>query len=159
MRGLVIGIVVLGSFAICFAQTPTPSPTPDAAAIAKLQAERERAVKMNNLITQFNAAIAAKNWPDAETAAAGLVALDPSTMYYQGLGTAQLNQGKYEAAAGNFDNALQKLGTWEQIKAGDAAMRQKAAAALVNEGNAFLKLKRNDDAVKAYTRAAEIDPK
>ncbi|HEY2847350.1 MAG TPA: tetratricopeptide repeat protein, partial [Pyrinomonadaceae bacterium] len=144
---------------VSFAQSPSPSPTPDAAAIEKLKAEREKALKLNALITDFNAHIAAKDWLAAEATANDLIAADPRPEYYTGLANMQMNQGKYDSAVANYDRAVSGIGTWDQIKAADAAIRQKATDALINKGAALIRLKRENDAIKVYKRAAEIAPK
>jgi tetratricopeptide (TPR) repeat protein len=140
------------------AQTPSPTPTPDPGSIAMVKEKNAQALKANALITDFNAAIAAKNWAAAEIAASKLVELEPRSEYYGGLAAAQFNAGKYEAAAASFETSVAKAGSWADVKAADVATRRRLGWALANEGNAYLKLKRNDDALKAYMRSAELAP-
>lgn len=107
------------------------------------------------LVDQAQSAFAAKNWPAAIAALNQLVASDPQWKYFEQLGDAELNGGDYEAALAAYNHGVERA---EANGAGDAAARTAIGAMLTNEGNALLKLRRNADAIAAYTRAAALDP-
>ena len=102
------------------------------------------------LVAKAQAALDAKQWPDAEAALKQLLASEPRWEYSQALGTAQLNQGRYADALESYQRAIELAGK----NAAPAAI----APIYVAIGNANLKLKKNDAAVAAYTKAAALDP-
>jgi tetratricopeptide (TPR) repeat protein len=110
----------------------------------------------NALITQAQAAQGAKDWPKAESLLIQLTAMDPDHWQYrQALADAQLQQGKYTEAADSYGLALVSAG---KVKL-TPTIRQAMALMYTSEGNAYLKLKRTDDAIKAYTQAAQLSDK
>jgi tetratricopeptide (TPR) repeat protein len=108
------------------------------------------------LIDQVNAAVAAKNWSAAAEAARKLVALDPHWHNFEMLGDAELNAGHYEPAVAAYDEGVKRAEADKE--SGSAETRSARGAMLTKEGNAFLKLKRNKEAIAAYTKAAALDP-
>src|SRR5215471_4637939 len=67
--------------------------------VEKLKEERERALKINALITQVNAAMTAKNWNDAIDGLKQLIAIDPTEWeLYSSLAVAHRNLGLYQDA-------------------------------------------------------------
>jgi tetratricopeptide (TPR) repeat protein len=148
------------------AQQSAPPPTPP----AKLTPEQEQAIKdqnakaaaLNALIKQANDAMAAKNWQAAISPLQQLIADDPNNWQYDsGLGDAYLNLAQYDAAVQAYTKGaeiaeamivkLPKDPSMDRVKAGEAKM-------LTNQGNAYLKLKKNPLAIAAYTKAAALDP-
>jgi tetratricopeptide (TPR) repeat protein len=112
----------------------------------------------NALVTQAQAATDARNWQAAETAFRQLVAIAPARWeYQQGLGTAQYNLGRFEDALGSFEKAL-PLARRSAEPANDNSAKAKAAVAqmLTMEGNVYLKLKKNPEAIDAFTKAAAL---
>jgi tetratricopeptide (TPR) repeat protein len=110
----------------------------------------------NDLIIQANAAATAKKWQEAADTLAKLIALDPRWEYFQSLGNAQFSLGQYKDALDTYDKGIagalaDKTTSSDQIKLARAQM-------LTNKGNSFLKLKRNDEAIAAFTSAAELSP-
>lgn len=108
------------------------------------------------LIGQVNAAMAAKQWQQAVDALGTLIARDSRWEYFQQLGDALANLGRYEDALGAYDKALAR-----ELTAGNAAGSKIDAARsqiLIRKGNAFLKLKRTEEAIGAYTQAAKLSP-
>jgi tetratricopeptide (TPR) repeat protein len=109
----------------------------------------------NQLVSQLAAAEAEKNWPKAETALQKLTALDPDRWEYrEALADVQLTEGKYDTAIANYTSALVAAGK-EKL---DPRIKRAMAVMYNNEGNAYLKLRRGDDAVAAYDKAAALDP-
>jgi tetratricopeptide (TPR) repeat protein len=131
------------------------------AEMAKLKAEREKAMSENALIQQLNPALQAKNWEAAEPILQQLVTMNPNRWeYQQALGNAELSLGKFEEAVATYEKAipLAENATKTDPKADPAKAKAGVAQMLTNEGNAYLKLKKNDKAVDAYTKAAAMDP-
>jgi tetratricopeptide (TPR) repeat protein len=118
----------------------------------RLKAEREKSLNVNALITQYNAAQAAKNWQQAA---------EPTHWEYQkALGDMQMNLGQYQEAVDTYEKVipLAQNATKTDPKADPAKAKVAIAQMLGNEGNAYLKLKKNPEAVAAFTKAAEMDP-
>jgi tetratricopeptide (TPR) repeat protein len=110
----------------------------------------------NDLIIQANAAAAARKWQEAADTLAKLIALNPRWGYFQALGNAQLGLGQYKDALDTYDKGIagalsDKTAPSDQVKTARAQM-------LTNKGNLFLKLKRNGEAIAAFTSAAELSP-
>lgn len=111
----------------------------------------------NALIEKANAALAARNWPDAENLLKQLIAMAPNRADYQkSLGDAQGNLGRFREAVGSYDKAIalaEKNPTGAVTGAdGKAAL----AATLTAKGNMLLKLKDQPAAIAAYERAAPL---
>lgn len=127
----------------------------------KIKAENAKAMGENALINQLNPALQAKNWEAAEPILLQLVAMNPARWeYQQALGNAQLNLGKYEEALATYEKVIPvaENATKTDPKADPAKTKAAVAQMLTNEGNAYLKLRKNDKAIEAYTKAAELDP-
>jgi tetratricopeptide (TPR) repeat protein len=128
---------------------------------AKKKAEHDKAVGENALIAQVNPLLQAKNWAAAEPLLNQLVAANPSHWEYQQLlGNAQLSQEKYDDAIATYDKAIPvaENATKTDAKADPAKAKAGIAQMLNSEGNAYLKLKKNDKAIEAFTKSAELDP-
>src|ERR1700682_2793275 len=128
--------------------TSTPAPAP-AVDVETIKQQNELAKKENMLITRASAAMAAKKWQEAAETLTKLIALEPRWDFYQGLGSAQFNLGQNKEALEAFDKGIagalaDKTTSADKLKLARANM-------LTNKGNALLKLKRNDEAVAAYT--------
>jgi tetratricopeptide (TPR) repeat protein len=150
-------------------QVQDTGPSQSAPKYAKEQLEEfkkqnERAAAMNVLIQQAQTAISAKNWKDAVYPLQQLVAMDPNGwQFYSSLGDAQLNLGQYKQAIETYEEGMQateKSSAVDPANPNSDAATKKAATArmLTNTGNAYLKLRKNDEAVAAYTKAADMDP-
>ncbi|HEX9255421.1 MAG TPA: tetratricopeptide repeat protein, partial [Candidatus Angelobacter sp.] len=136
-------------------------PTVSKEELEKLKGEREKALGENALIAQLNPALQAKDWATAEPILQKLIAMNPGRWdYQQALGNAQLSLGKYDDAVATFEKAipLAENATKTDPKADPAKAKAAVAQMLTNEGNAYLKLKKNDKAVESYTKAASMDP-
>jgi tetratricopeptide (TPR) repeat protein len=107
-----------------------------------------QAASQNALVAKAQAALDAKQWPEAEAALKQLVSAEPRWEYSEALGTAQMNQGHYADSLASYQHAIE-LG---QNTASPAATAQ----IYVMLGNANLKLKNNDAAIAAYNKAAEL---
>src|ERR1700683_279859 len=98
----------------------------------------------NALVAKAQAALDAKQWPDAEAALKQLSSSEPRWEYAQALGTAQMNQGHYADSLDSYQRAIDLAGK----SASPAAISQ----IYTMLGNANLKLKKNDAAIAAYNK-------
>jgi tetratricopeptide (TPR) repeat protein len=104
----------------------------------------------NALVAKAQAALDAKQWPDAEAALKQLTSSEPRWEYSEALGAAQMNQGHYADSLGSYQHAIDLA----QKNADPAAM----ARIYTMIGNVNLKLKQNDAAIAAYNKAATLSP-
>ena len=138
-----------------------PGAGPSKEELEKMTAERNKAINENTLIAQLNPALQAKDWATAEPILTKLIALNPNRWdYQQALGNAQFGEGKFEEAVATYEKAIPvaENATKTDPKADPAKAKAGVAQMLTNEGNAYLKLKKNDQAIAAYTKAASMDP-
>lgn len=132
--------------------------------IEEIKKQNEKAQGTNALIAQAQTAMNAKNWPEAIQVLTQLSTGDPNNwQYLSALGDSYLNTGQYDQAVESYQKGIQVAESITTVdpknpitdpakkKAGEAKM-------LTNEGNAYLKLKKNKEAVDAYTKAADMDP-
>jgi tetratricopeptide (TPR) repeat protein len=104
----------------------------------------------NALVAKAQAALDAKQWPDAEAALKQLSSSEPRWEYFEALGAAQFNQGHFADSLVSYQHAIELAGK----NASPAAMAQ----IYTTIGNANLKLKKNDAAIAAYNKAATLSP-
>jgi len=134
---------------------------------AEIEKQNEKARNMNELINQVNAALNAKNWEGAIPLLQQLSQQDPNRWRFtQSLGDAQLSVGQYEQAIASYEKGIQVAQGFASGNAKDPKnpdsdpVKAKAGVAqmLTNEGNAYLKMHKNEEAVAAFTKAAAMDP-
>jgi len=138
-----------------------PGTGPSKEELEKMKTERDKAINENTLIAQLNPALQAKDWATAEPILTKLIAMNPNRWdYQQALGNAQFSEGKFDEAVATFEKAIPvaENATKTDPKADPAKAKAGVAQMLTNEGNAYLKLKKNDKAIEAYTKAASMDP-
>src|SRR6476646_879043 len=138
-----------------------PGAGPSKEELEKMKTERDKAINENTLIAQLNPALQAKDWATAEPILTKLIAMNPNRWdYQQALGNAQFSEGKFDEAVATFDKAIPiaENATKTDPKADPAKAKAGVAQMLTNQGNAYLKLKKNDKAIDAYTKAAAMDP-
>jgi tetratricopeptide (TPR) repeat protein len=120
------------------------------------------ATAANALIVQINAAMNGKQWQQAEDLLKQLIATYPTAWrYQQALGNAQLNLGQYDDAVQTYADAIKLAQADLDAKAPSAdfqSLKTGIAQMFTSQGNAYLKQKKNDLAIAAYTKAAEISP-
>lgn len=146
--------------------------------VEKIKASNAKAEGMNAMINQYNAAATAKDWKNAIPPLQGMVAADPQRWeYFQALGNAQFNAGVaatddsgpalYADSVKSFEQGIQVAqgyvsGATPKDPKNPFSEPAKAKAGIgqmyASEGNAYLKLKKNTEAVAAYSKAAELDP-
>jgi tetratricopeptide (TPR) repeat protein len=131
--------------------------------IEAMQAQMERAQAQNKLISQAIDAINAKDWQNAVPPLKQLIANDPGRYeFYQSLGEAQLNLAQYDDAIQSFEKGIEVANNNPSASADPAndpaKKKSRIAAMLVNEGNAFVRLRKTSEAIDAFTRATRIEP-
>ena len=147
MRRGLRAVVLLVSLAFAAAALPrigVGAPLPPA------QGENQSA-----LVAKAQAALDAKQWPDAEAALKQLTSSEPRWEYAEALGTAQMNQGHYADSLDSYQRAIELA---QKDLAGKNASPTDTARIYTMIGNANLKLKKNDAAIAAYNKAATLSP-
>jgi tetratricopeptide (TPR) repeat protein len=150
MRRRLSAVALLVSLALAttaLAQTGAPLPA--------AQSESQ-----NALVAKAQAALDAKQWPDAEAALKQLSSSEPRWEYAQALGTAQMNQGHYADSLDSYQRAidLAQKDLAQKDLAGKNASPADTSRIYTMIGNANLKLKKNDAAIAAYNKAATLSP-
>jgi tetratricopeptide (TPR) repeat protein len=124
---------------------------PTNATVAAVQKANAEAQAENTLIAQAQTAMDMKDWQAAEAPLQKLVSMDPGHWEYrQNLANVQMNLRKFPEAAQSYATAIQAAG------ADPDKNRTAIGVMLVSEGNAYLKLHRDADAIAAYTKAAPL---
>jgi tetratricopeptide (TPR) repeat protein len=131
--------------------------------IEDLKKKNERAQAQNALIKQAMEAMTAKNWQAAVAPLQQLIADDPNNWeYHSALGDVQFNLGSYDQALAAYQKGIRlaQSAPSGSKNPGDDPAKKKAAIAkmLTQEGNSYLKLRKNKEAVAAFTKAASLDP-
>ncbi|HEY6272464.1 MAG TPA: tetratricopeptide repeat protein [Terriglobales bacterium] len=136
--------------------------------VEKIKASNAKAEGINALITQYNAAAAAKDWKSAVPPLQGMIAADPTRWeYLQALGNAQLNEGDYEESIKTYEQGVTVAqgyvsGTTARDPKNPNSDPAKAKAGIgqmyASQGSAYLKLHKNEEAIAAFNKAAELDP-
>lgn len=141
---LLAGLVLAATAQICVA-----APLPAA------QSENQ-----SSLVAKAQAALDAKQWPDAEAALKQLLSSEPRWEYSEALGAAQMNQGHYADSLDSYQRAIDLA--QKDLAQKDLAGKNASPAAIAQIytaiGNANLKLKKNDAAIAAYNKAATLSP-
>ena len=127
-----------------------------ASQIEAIKAQNAQARKENALIGQIYAAENAKNWQEVTAIARQLIVINPDRWeYHKVMADAEFKQGNYLEAIAAYETAIMLA----QKDDGKNTTREKALAGIyINEGNAYLRLNRYEEAVRMFTRAAEIGP-
>ncbi len=139
-----------------------PKLTPEQ--IEAIKKQNEKAAAMNALIQQAQNAMNTKDWQGAISPLQELLALDPTQwQFYSALGDAQLNLGQYDRAVESYEKGIHAAEGNTAVNARDSSTdptkkRDGIAKMLTNEGNAYLKSHKTNEAVALYTRAAAMDP-
>ena len=130
--------------------------------IEELKKQNERARNQNALIKQAMEAMNAKNWQGAVAPLQRLIVDDPNNwQFHSAMGDAQFGLGAYDQAVAAYEKGVQlaKSGPDDPKNPDDAAKKKAAIGKmLTQQGNAYLKLRKNKEAVDAYTKAASYDP-
>jgi tetratricopeptide (TPR) repeat protein len=128
--------------------------------IDAIKAQNAKAEGMNALISQAKAALDAKNYEAAVAPLTQLTEQDPSDYEFpMFLGNAQYNLGRYDEAVASFEKAIQLAQNTQpdSKKAYSDPTKIKTALGqmLTNQGNAYLKLKKDAEAKAAFKKASQ----
>jgi hypothetical protein len=138
--------------------------------LAKIQADNKKIASLNSLISDAQNARQAQDWPKAENALKQLIAAAPDTSrwdFYMALGDAQSKSNKPAEAVQTYDKGVQVA---QSVISGSspadpkvpslnpAAARQGAGHMLTAQGNDYMKLQKQDEAIASLKKATEIDP-
>ena len=138
--------------------------------LAKIQADNKKIAGLNSLISDAQNARQAQDWPKAENALKQLIAAAPDTSrwdFYMALGEAQSKSNKPAEAVQTYDKGVQVA---QSLISGSspadpkipslnpAAAKQGAGRMLTAQGNDYLKLQKQDEAIASLKKAAEVDP-
>jgi len=123
---------------------------------------------MNALIAQYQTASTAKNWTDAEATLKLMITMDPRWEFYQAIGNAQSNLKEYQESVDSYEKGIQiaqevAAGNGPKASGGSGAPDPAKAKAgigqmLGSEGNSYLKLNKQPEAIAVLTKSAEMDP-
>ncbi|HWS06962.1 MAG TPA: tetratricopeptide repeat protein [Xanthobacteraceae bacterium] len=150
MRRRLSAVVLLAGLALAAtAQICVAAPLPAA-----------QSATQSSLVAKAQAALDAKQWPDAETALKQLLSSEPRWEYSEALGAAQMSQGHYADSLDSYQRAIDLA--QKDLAQKDLAGKNASPAAIAQIytaiGNANLKLKKNDAAIAAYNKAATLSP-
>lgn len=143
-------------------KTGAGQPTYTKEQIEAIKAQNAKATSMNALIGQAQNAMNSKNWQEAIAPLQQMIEMDPKRWeFYQALGNSQINLSHYQEAVDAYEKGLATAN--ETLAAADpktdaAKVKAGIGQMLASEGNAYVKLGKNDLAVEAFTKAAEMDP-
>ncbi len=123
---------------------------------------------INALFIQAQNALNEKKWQEAVGLFQQLIAADPNRWdFLQGLGNAQLNLGQYEDAGRSYEKGIQVAEkvlsssapkSLQNPDSDPAKVKIGIGQMLTQQGNAYIKLRKNKEAVAAYGKAAELSP-
>jgi tetratricopeptide (TPR) repeat protein len=143
MRRRLSAVVLLAGLALAAtAQICAGAPLPAA-----------QSANQSSLVAKAQAALDAKQWPDAEAALKQLLSSESRWEYAEALGAAQMNQGHYADSLESYQRAIDLA---QKDLAGKNASPAAIAQIYTAIGNANLKLKKNDAAIAAYNKAATL---
>ena len=140
-------------------QQPPPNYTKEQ--IEELKKQNERAKHQNELIKQASEAMTTKDWQAAVAPLQQLIADDPKNwQYHSVIGDVQYNLGAYDQAVKAYQQGIRLAESGPDDSKNSDPAKKKAAIGkmLTQEGNAYLKLRKNKEAVAAFTKAASLDP-
>jgi tetratricopeptide (TPR) repeat protein len=131
--------------------------------IEAIKKQNAKAESMNALINQAKAALDAKNYEAAIIVLQQLTTADPTDYeYLSAMGNAQLSLGQYQEAAQSYEKGIQLAQNTQpdskKSYSDPAKVKLAMSQMLTNQGNAYLKLKKNPEAIASFTKAAEMAP-
>jgi tetratricopeptide (TPR) repeat protein len=138
--------------------------------LAKIEADNKKIAGLNSLITEIQTARQAQDWPKAESALKKLIAAAPDSNrwdFYMFLGEAQSRSNKFEEATQTYNKGIQLA---QSVISGStpadpkiptlnpATAKAGAGRMLTAQGNDYLKLQKQEEAIASLKKAAELDP-
>ncbi|HKM91367.1 MAG TPA: carboxypeptidase regulatory-like domain-containing protein [Candidatus Acidoferrales bacterium] len=129
-------------------------------------AEYAKNPELDALVHRYESALRAGDQPAEISALKAIVAADPTRWdYFEALGDAQMSSGDYEHAAESYEKGIQAVQRFLSSNPANGSVivksdRDRAQAGmvqmLIHQGNAYLKLKKNSEAIAASAKAAEL---
>ena len=138
--------------------------------LAKIESDNKKIAGLNSLINDAQTARQAQDWPKAENALKQLIAAAPDSSrwdFYYALGDAQSRSNKPEEAAQTFEKGIQIAQSLasgatppdpKNPNSAPAAAKSGAVRMLTSQGNAYLKLQKQDEAIASLKKAADLEP-
>jgi len=144
----------------------TGAPTMSKEQLDAIKASNTKAAGMNALISQAQNALNAKNWQEAVPPLQQMIEADPKRWeFYQALGNAQFNLAQYQEAVATNEKgiavaeaSLTEPGKGADPKTEGPRIKGAMGQMLALNGNAYIKLQKNDKAVESFEKAASLDP-
>jgi tetratricopeptide (TPR) repeat protein len=147
--------------------SPPPSLSPATVAAPAPQDEKN-VEQLDSLIRRYNSALRAGDDQEVIVALKAIVAADPTRWdYFEALGETQMTIGDYGHAAESYEKGVEVVQRFlssnpangSAILKSDHDLAQAGMVQmLINQGNSYLKLKKNNEAIEASTKAAELAP-
>jgi tetratricopeptide (TPR) repeat protein len=147
--------------------SPPPSLSPSPAAAPAPQDEKSTE-QLDSLIRSYNSALRAGDNQAVIAALKAIVAADPTRWdYFEPLGETQMTIGDYGHAAESYEKGIEAAQRFlssnpakgSEILKSDRDLAQAGMVQmLINQANSYLKLKKNNEAIEASTKAAEFAP-
>ena len=138
--------------------------------LAKIKADNEKIASLNSLIIEAQSARQAQDWPKAATALKKLIASAPDSSrwdFYWALGDAQTHSNELQEAVQTLDLGIQiaqslasgaRPADPKNPKSSPAAAKDGAVQMLTTQGNIYLKLQKQDEAIASLKKATDIEP-
>jgi hypothetical protein len=124
-------------------------------------AKRSKTLNLNALISQYNAAQAAKNWQQAVDTLKQMIIADPNRWdFQQSLGSMQFNLGQYQDAIDTYEKVIPLAENSAKTDPKADPVKIKAAISQMYgiEGNSYIKLKKNPEGIAALNKSIELEP-
>ena len=148
--------------------SPLPSSPSPAPAAALAPPDEKNTEQVDSLIRQYNSALRAGEDQAVIAALKAIVAADPTRWdYFDALGETQMTIGDYGHAAESYEKGIEAVQRFLSSNPANGSVilksdRDRAQAGmvhmLINQGDSYLKLKKNNEAIEASTKAAELAP-
>src|SRR6202167_868771 len=146
----------------------SPTPLPPSPAAAPAPQDEKNAEQLDTLIRRYNSALRAGDDQAVIAALKAIVAADPTRWdYFEALGETQMTIGDYGPAAESYEKGIEVVQRFLSSNPANGSEilksdRDRAQAGrvhmLINQSNSYLKLKKNNEAIEASTKAAELAP-
>ncbi len=147
---------------------PTSSPQASTRPTATSAPQDAKNAELDSFIRQYDSALRTGDHQAEIAALKAIVAADPTRWdYFDALGSVQMTVGDYDHAVESFDNGIQAAQRLlSSASSNDSTIlksdRDRARAGivqmLISQGNSYMTLKKNNEAIAAYTKAAELAP-
>jgi tetratricopeptide (TPR) repeat protein len=124
-------------------------------------ARNARLANLNSSLAKALAARSVQKWQEAATTLKQLIEANPDANqweFYRALGTAQTGLREYQDAIQSYEKGIAIARDHPDPKTDPARIKAGMAQMLTSEGRVYLKLRKPDEAIALYTKAAAISP-